>query len=208
MPDILFASPRQYGYFTGYFRFYDLINQSGDSWRAFYLCIDQKKEKYPDPFNRVHYCKNPENFLKSMITMISGGDFCLTFCVYTPGISRLPLKIRRKIMVDIRTGSTDSRPLHRRMKDFLMRYEIMRFRHVTILSHSLAKRLRLNHYHYIPLGGDRTDISGVSLNEGLKLLYVGLIRKGLHVMVDGFARYIRETGRKDELYIAGDGKQP
>lgn len=202
---ILFVSKRQYGYLTAYYKFYQMINAADNKSEAFYFSFDNLKEKYADDYQRVYYCSNKHNFSNELKKHIRQNHYDMVVSVYYPGISLLPCSIRRNTVLDIRTGSTDSNPYKRRIKDAIMKAEMLFFRNKSILSHSLAKKLHVKKYFYLPLGGDLI-ISPENDFKKLKLIYVGIIRDGLHQMVKGFYDFIEETGVDAVFVIIGSGK--
>ena len=137
-------------------------------------------------------------------------DYDVIFIGYFPGCSLVRLMNPRKTCVlDIRTGSVASLRPKRVLADWLLRAEAKLFRHVTVISHSLAEKLRLpeSKTHVLPLGADPIETHSKSFDR-LDLLYVGTFNgRQLERTILGFERFHREFGRNVPLTytIVGDG---
>ena len=133
-------------------------------------------------------------FLREINTEIQTGAYDLVFFVYFPGCSiLLQQNPQQAFNVDIRTATdTDSLFLNY-WKDRLLRWETGRFPHRSILSHGLAKRLGFDHYHFLPLGGERFCSQDKTFEE-LHLLYVGTLEnRNLLTFIRGLHRFIRHS---------------
>jgi glycosyltransferase involved in cell wall biosynthesis len=134
----------------------------------------------------------------------------LVFIKYFPGCSLLRLLHPRvKFVLDIRSGTTGSSVRKRRWLDRLLRWESVCFRHVTIISSSLAAKLRLPlaRVHILPLGADPVPTAPKEF-FGLRLLYVGTLSgRRLDDTIRGFHRFYAATGRPTDVTydILGDG---
>lgn len=202
---LLFVSKRQYGYLTDYFRFYNLINPSWNGFEAYFFCTDEGKERYSDPFGKVNYVPSTKDFHKELISYLNNNDYDVIIGAYYRGLTWMSRRERKKLVLDIRTCSTDSNPYRRFAKDLFMKAELTRVKHKSILSHSLASKLGLKDYHYLPLGGDMINY-GNRIEKSLTLLYVGVIRDGLQLMVRGFDKFASNTNVEANFIIIGDGK--
>jgi glycosyltransferase involved in cell wall biosynthesis len=130
------------------------------------------------------------------------------FIKYFEGCSLLRLRHpRRRFVLDIRTGSITRNPLRRRWQDLILRVESWGFRHITIISASLARKLGLARAHLLPLGADPVETSPKEFSA-LHLLYVGTLHaRRLENTLTAFHRFYLAAGRTIEMTydVLGDG---
>ncbi len=92
--------------------------------------------------------------------------------------------------------------------DARLRLETLLFRHVTVISQSLAQKLRLSpEAHVLPLGAAVISISDKTFDK-LHLLYVGtLFNRNIDITIHGFKRFYDEFGTHIPISytIIGDG---
>ncbi len=137
-------------------------------------------------------------------------EYDVIFIKYFIGCSLLKLFNRRKIFVfDVRTGSVTKAFFMRKLSDFICRFESCFFSYITVISKSLAKKLRLpeKKVHILPLGAKPIDVS-LKRNNSLKLLYVGTLNgRRIEDTIEGYARFYEEFGGFVDTiyYIIGDG---
>ena len=137
-------------------------------------------------------------------------DYDVIFIKYFIGSSLLKLFNQRKIFVfDIRTGSVAKNIFIRKFSDFICRLESRFFRYITVISSSLAIKLRLpeNRVHVLPLGAEPVNESQKQY-DSLRLLYVGTFNgRKIGGTIEGFARFYAEFSNSVDIayYIVGDG---
>ncbi len=149
----------------------------------------------------VHYVPRSRNLVRRYLRFLGsclaecGKDYDAILVKYFPGCSLLRLwHPRRRFVLDVRTGSIASNPLQRWWQDSLLRLESLGFRHVTILSTSLARKLGLVRAHLLPLGADLVETPSKDFSA-LHLLYVGAFHgRRLEDTLTGFHRFYREMG--------------
>lgn len=115
----------------------------------------------------------------------------LVFLLYSPGFSLLATRDRRNSTVlDIRTAAVSGGFLRRWLFDRLMRLEARAFRYVTIISASLAARLKMPRCHVLPLGAQELSHQQKEFYPA-RLLYVGTL----------YGRQIEDTVRGLRLFL-------
>jgi glycosyltransferase involved in cell wall biosynthesis len=162
----------------------------------------------------VHYVPGKGNLMRRYLRFLGsclaecGRDYDVIFVRYFPGCSLLRLlHPRHRFVLDIRTGSIASNPLDRWWKDSLLRLESLSFRHITVLSASLARKLGLAQAHLLPLGADPVETPPKDFSA-LHLLYVGTFHgRRLEDTLTGFERFYREMGHAATMTydVVGDG---
>jgi glycosyltransferase involved in cell wall biosynthesis len=123
----------------------------------------------------------------------------------------LRLRFPRVPMVfDVRSGSIESSVMRRVVEDSLTWLNSLFFRHVTVISEGLGKRLRLpRRPHVLPLGADPSPVLTRRRQAVLRLVYIGTF-KGRHLerTLTGLRRFLDETTRIDCRYtIIGFGPE-
>jgi glycosyltransferase involved in cell wall biosynthesis len=148
-------------------------------------------------------------FLRSCITECHKG-YDVIFVKYFPGCSVLRvLNPRDRLVLDIRTGSIALHPGKRRWLNRILRLESLFFRHVTIISASLADRLGLDrrNVHVLPLGADPVKTVRKEFSS-LHFLYVGTLSgRRIEDTILGFHKFYQEAGRTADMTyeIIGEG---
>jgi glycosyltransferase involved in cell wall biosynthesis len=136
------------------------------------------------------------------------GDYEVIFLKYFPGCSLVKMRYpRRRFVLDIRTGSVARSPRQRWCKDFLLGLESICFRHVTVISQSLAEKLRLGEPHVLPLGADPIDTPPKRF-ASLHFLYVGTLEgRRLEDTIVAFHQLYGEAGPSSGMTydVIGDG---
>lgn len=102
--------------------------------------------------------------------------YCRNF-LFLPIMKCLLNKKRIRWVVDIRTGAVGGNYIFRVIYNLILTLTAHCFNEVTIISDSLAKKLKIYNYYLVPLGGkkfvDETNIS--STIDEINLLYVGIL---------------------------------
>lgn len=97
---------------------------------------------------------------------------------------------QKKILLDIRTSGIQRSKLSRALYNFLLKTEAKFFKHSSVISKSLARKLNLPGNTFIlPLGADIISSSQKQF-ESMHLLYVGTFRyRNIDQTVKGFSRF-------------------
>jgi glycosyltransferase involved in cell wall biosynthesis len=210
---LLIINPKQFGY---HFDTYYYSKWARDDFQITYLGFAAGRPKRTVEGVRVHYvpCRGCllTRYLRFLVSCVAecGKGYDAVFVKYFPGCSLLRwLHPRLRLVLDIRTGTTWSSARKRRWLDRLLWWESVCFRHVTIISSSLAAKLRLPRarVHILPLGADPVPTAPKEFS-GLRLLYVGTLSgRRLDDTIRGFHRFYVGAGRPaDVTYdILGDG---
>jgi glycosyltransferase involved in cell wall biosynthesis len=105
------------------------------------------------------------------------------------------------MVLDIRTGSVHEERIIRWLQDTRLKIETYFFRHITVISESLAKKLGIElKAHILPLGADVISTSNKNF-ESLHLLYVGtLFNRNLDITIRGFKLFYDEF--KDKIPVS------
>jgi glycosyltransferase involved in cell wall biosynthesis len=136
----------------------------------------------------------------------------LIFVVYFRACSLVPRGFPGdRFIMDVRSGCVHASGVIRRIENQAIRLESRGFRHLTVISESLRKYLRLDAARSVllPLGGERWEIKRQRL-EALRLLYVGTLNlRNIERTIPGFASLYRQHGKDvDMTYdIVGGGDQ-
>jgi glycosyltransferase involved in cell wall biosynthesis len=137
-------------------------------------------------------------------------DYAVVFINYLLGCSILKLMYPGKhFIMDIRTGSVSKNKYKRQWLDFILRMESFFFKHITVISYSLTKKLKLPNkkVHILPLGADPVNVPTKKYSS-LHLLYVGtLTDRRIDDTIRGFARFYCEYKNSVRITydIIGDG---
>lgn len=212
---LLIVNPTQFGYHPG--TYYPCKWAQAD-FRITYHGFDAGKPKLALEgiavdyvARRGHLLTRYVRFLRSCVAECRKAHDVI-FIKYFPGCSVLrALHPRGKLILDIRTASVARRPRQRRWLDRLLRLESRFFRHVTIISSSLARKLGFDpkDMHILPLGAEPVATSRKEFSA-LRLLYVGTLSgRRIEDTVRGFHRFYREAGDTLDLTyeIIGAGNQ-
>lgn len=197
-PGLLIVHQEQFGYHSDTYYYCKYLTPG---FRVSYICWDYGREKMHLPGVRVIYVTRQGNlarrnlrFIARVLSEIRTGAHAVHFIKYFRGAALVRLfSGRKKFVLDIRSSSTKPLPSQRLLHDLLMRMETLFFRHVSVISEGLKKRLKLPARTWIlPLGADCLSRTSKSFDT-LDLLYVGtLCRRNIHETLLGFARFYRE----------------
>jgi glycosyltransferase involved in cell wall biosynthesis len=213
MPHLLIVDQHQFGYLTDTFRYCVHLRER---WELTVVCWDYGRTRVELEGVRVHYVSRSGSrprrlarFLGAGVRQIRSCGADIAFIVYFAGCSLLRVVSgRTPLVMDVRTGADRGGRSRRRFDDALLRIENALFAHRTIISQSLAEKLKLHNaaMHILPLGGDPLPIARKSF-ETLRLLYVGtLFRRDLEKTVEGMELFLRESPDVDLTYdIVGTG---
>lgn len=108
---------------------------------------------------------------------------------------------------DIRSGIVSSSFWKRTFYTWLIRFDLLFFKNITVISESLAKQLRIRKYHVLPLGAEKFDLSPKYF-KSLKLLYVGsFLNRRIEDTIKGFRMYLDDNNVEYDIsyHIYGFG---
>jgi glycosyltransferase involved in cell wall biosynthesis len=188
-----------------------------DAFDIVYICWDHGLPKIKMDSTRVVYVSRKGNilirsmrFLRQALGRI-GDKKAIIFIKYFKGVS-LALRLLRPthcFVLDIRTASVHKSPVVRRFYDARLKFETRFFRHVTVISQSLAEKLNIAHKaHILPLGADVIS-SAEKILDGLHLLYVGtLFNRNIDVTIHGFKQFYEEFKNRIPLSYTIIGSGP
>jgi len=135
----------------------------------------------------------------------------IVFIKYFKGVSLLLrlLKPRNCFVLDIRTGSVNKNIFIRKLYDSRLKFETQFFKHITVISQSLAEKLGIAvKAHILPLGADIIS-STTKTFEQFHLLYVGtLSNRNIDVTISGFKQFYGKFGGKVPLTYTIIGSGP
>jgi len=210
-PRLLIVNPKQFGY---HLDTYCYGKWAQADFQITYHGFDTGRPKLDLPGMETHYVSGHGSFATRYLRFLrsclveSGRDYDAIFIKYFPGCSLLRLRHpRRRFVLDIRTGSIAQNPLRRRWQDLLLRAESLGFRHITVISTSLARKLGLAQAHLLPLGADPVATAPKEFSA-LHLLYVGTLHaRRLEDTLAAFHRFHLAAGRSVEMTydVIGDG---
>ena len=208
---LLIVNPKQFGYHLG--TYYHCKWAQAD-FRITYHGFDAGQPKLDPNGVEIHYVPRRGSFVTRYLRFLGsclaecGRDYDVIFVKYFPGCSLLRLfHPRARFVLDIRTGSIAPNALLRWGQDFLLRGESLGFRHVTVISASLARKLGLARAHILPLGADPIETSPKDFSA-LRLLYVGTLKaRRIEDTVKAFHRLYGAVGGAVAMTydVIGDG---
>lgn len=209
---ILIIHRAQFGY---HITTYNYCKQMCFEFDIVYCGFDGRERLFEDGVE-VKYISNEGNVIVRYFRLLYSlnsecrKDYDVVFIRHFIGCCILKfLQPTKKYILDIRTGSVSQNSLKRWWDDFLMRAESRFFRHVSVISKSLAVKLKLAEHkiHVLPLGAEPIDVP-IKQFGSLNLLYVGTF-SGRHIedTVKGFAKFYLEYKDSVEVTydIVGDG---
>lgn len=210
---ITIISQEQFGYNTERYYFCKYLK---DVFDILYLCWDHGLRKIDMEGVKVIYVSRKGNtllrttrFLRYALENI-GDKRDIVFVKYFKWVS-LALRLMRpghRFVLDIRTASVHGSSIVRRFHDMRLKFESRFFRHITVVSESLAEKLGMaNRARILPQGADIISSNHKSF-ESVHLLYVGtLFNRKIDVTIRGFKQFFEDF--KDRIAISytiiGDG---
>ncbi|WDP90544.1 MAG: glycosyltransferase [Desulfobacter sp.] len=132
------------------------------------------------------------------------------FIKYFIGCALVKLYHKQKVFVfDIRSGYISGNKTINKTNDFILKFESRFFRYISVISKSLAEKMRLAKYkcHILPLGADPIN-ARFSASDALNLLYVGTFDgRQIEDTIQGFSKFFKKYGGSIEMTydIVGDG---
>ncbi|MCD6367443.1 MAG: glycosyltransferase [Bacteroidales bacterium] len=185
-----------------------------------YIGFDAGSPKVKVDQVRVIYVSRKGDFLVRYFRLIwtfafeCRNDYDIIFIKYFIGCSILRvLNCSKLFVLDIRTGSVVENSIKRCFNDFVMKLESRFFENISIISQSLATKLKLpkEKVHILPLGAKPRNIPFKKF-DSLRLLYVGTLNgRRIDDTIMGFYKFYTEINKHNEdniemtYDIIGDG---
>jgi|GEM_PF-369412 len=210
---LLLLSCNQFGTFT---TVYKICEYASSIFDITVICWDYNKPKMALPNINVVYVSRKGNVIQRNIKLFKKylefikKDYDFVYIKYQKGVSLVKILSKRSdLLLDIRTLSVCRSNFRRNFEDFLLRLEDKCFKYRSILSHELAKKLRLRKYIFFPLGADPFEIQERTC-EFLSFLYVGTFEgRNLSSCLKGFELFLMEKKLTGSVSfdIVGDGPE-
>jgi len=188
-----------------------------DDFKIVYICWDHGLPKIEMDNVKIVYVSRSGNMIARTVrflrtAMASFKDRrTVVFIKYFKVVSQVLRLLRPRycLVLDIRTGSVHKNIWVRKFFDARLKFETRFFKHVTVISKSLAEKLEIDDKaHILPLGAD--VISSINKNfDSLDLVYVGtLSNRNVNITIHGFKKFYGNYKNKIPLSytIVGDGQ--
>ena len=177
---ILFINPNQFGYTAGYYFYCRYLVANGHT--ITFYCFDQGFEKQKIIGVDLIYIKLKSNKLNtrfsfySKLNKLNMSEFDIVFLNH----HRFSFLCRffgvpYNSILDIRTGDIRAKGLKKLIFDKLYKFDTYFYKHITILSESLRRtlRIRVSKCTILPLGSIDFSIKPKEYNSSIKMLYIG-----------------------------------
>ncbi len=210
---LLILCQSQWGYHIDTYKY---AIYSKNDYDVTYLCWDYKEKRLKDEGIRVKYITRSGSLLLRNLRYLFlaekeikklSPDIC--FIKYLQGCLIFKLLNWKKIFIfDIRTASVKKNKVRRIIYDNVMLFESKFFSNMTIISESLATKLKIKKYHILPLGSDIISKKNKNFDK-LKLIYVGTLDgRDIIKTIKGFSIFLKKYNPKENIIytIVGDGK--
>jgi glycosyltransferase involved in cell wall biosynthesis len=210
---LLFVNQSQFGYHIDYLQYCKHLKED---FEITYLCWDYKRERIQESGINVIYVSRDNNilirnirFLKINLNVLKQKSYTKIFIHFFRGSFIIPLLSaqRKKIHLDIRTGSISTKKINRSIYNIELRFESIFFRSVSVISSGLRDMLGISKSAIIlPLGATPLYVTR-QFKKTLSLLYVGtLSNRHIEETVEGLKIFLKEHTNADISYtIVGDG---
>ena len=203
---LLLINRCQLGYHTDTYYYCKYLRNDFD---ITYICWDYGYNKVSLKNIRVIYIsrngpkvKRYLRFIYSVLKESKISSYNLVFIENFRGCSLLKLFYpKKKYILDIRSGLISHKYFNRLIYNLLLKFELLFFENVTIISKSLADYLKINQdkIHVLPLGSDSISQTNKSFDE-FNLLYVGtLSNRNIEQTILGFDKFYHEFRNKINL---------
>ena len=181
-----------------------------------YLCWEYSKPKQTmDDIDIVYVSRAGNLLVRNLRYILAALSYLRCHCVdvcfikYFRGCSLLRIFYPwKKFVFDIRTGYIKQNILSGAVYNFFLRLESIVFSHITIISMSLAKKLRLGKkISILPLGSIQLS-DNIKKFDNIKLLYVGtLSNRKIEKTIHGFSLFLQKQKKAFSVTytIIGDG---
>lgn len=198
-PKILFCYANQFGYHKDSYKYCELLRED---FSVTYYCFDQGFEKFfLDDINVIYQrydtgkIRRLIHFYKGVIGYTKRNKVDIIFIIQFKFcfLIRLFAKSRIKIL-DFRTGNLRSKKIIRDFNNFILSFNSLFFKNITVISEGLRDLLYLNKHKtlILPLGGDEISNKHHNFNR-LDLLYVGSLNlRNIHQTIQGVELFLNK----------------
>lgn len=214
---LLYINTTQFGYHIDSFEHCKYLKKSFD---VTYLCFDYGYEKIVmSDINILYvdwsgsYLRKGIRFLNYCLSTVKNMKIDFSFAVYFPMVSIFKLlSFNKNVILDIRTGSVNVSNKKIWLFNSIIFIESLFFNKVTIVSQSLALKLKLNpkKVFILPLGADEFSLKNKNYSK-FHILYLGtLIGRRIHETVRGLKLFLDSSamhGIEVTYDIFGDGRE-
>jgi len=202
---LIIASPHQFGYHIDTYHYCKYLKVR---FSILYICWDQSLPKLVMNGIRVVYIDRSLNpvmrniqFLISIYNEIIHGETIILVRHFKVLSFLLGLyKPTDSTFLDIRTGSVSKSYFKRKVQDLWLKIVTLQYNKITVISESLASKLKIKHKSYIlPLGSDIISKTNKKI-ENINLLYVGtLYNRNIDMTIKGFKKFLEKFGGNNEI---------
>lgn len=194
---LLIIYPYQFGYHTDTYMYCEQLQYS---FEISYICFDQGFERLDLPNVNVIYMpynsgkiRRLINYFRFLIQLTRKEKFEVLFTVRFKYCFIIGLFARSRVKIlDYRSGDLSSNIFKRSLNNFLMRFHVLFFRHISVISEGLRDILHLDKDQtlILPLGADVLSARMRSFDR-LDLLYVGTLSlRNIDQTIEGIALYL------------------
>lgn len=204
MKRILIISPGQFGTHNGTYHYCNLLSRE---YIVTYFGFDEGHHGLnSDNINIIHidrrgnYISDKICFILTLKNHIKTNKYDCFFVNYFLGCSFVNLFLRKKTVVDIRTGNIHKNWFKRYIFNLILLWEVCVFKNVTVISKSLSLHLKLPlRAHIVPLGSPLFPKWDKKF-DSFRILYVGTFhQRNIQEAIIGFSKFYFEF--KDLIYI-------
>lgn len=197
---ILIFDKEQWGYTVS---LYQCCKYFKDDFNIIYYCMDLNRPKLKNDGIKVVYISNSGNLILKNIKYIMSSVFSIyknkpDICLvkYFPGCFLLRLfSFKYKSILIIRTGSIKKNKFLRFLYNRLIKFDSLFFKHIAIISESLAQNLKIYNYYLFPTGAEIISTTNKSFDK-LYLLYVGtFLNRNIDKTILGFAKFYEKFSK-------------
>jgi glycosyltransferase involved in cell wall biosynthesis len=199
---ILFIYPIQFGYHTDTYKYCDHLRYK---YEISYICFDQGLERIVLPEVNIIYL--PYNtgkiirlihFFQYIIQFTRKRQFEILFTVQFKFCFIIGLFAKAKVKIlDYRSGDLTSYYFIRKLKNWMLLFDALFFRNISVISEGLRDILHFNQSKtlILPLGGDVFS-TRVHSYDRMNLLYVGHLHiRNIYQTIEGVALFIEKNGK-------------
>lgn len=191
---------------------YDLV----DLYNFIYICYDQGQPKITPPSStKVIYVEKKNRVYKKikLIQEIVNAAYktsnSVLYLSYFRGVSLVRILVPfRKVIVDYRTGCINPNKWNRFLKNLLMTFEALFFRHKVVISIDLKQHLHLaNNTKILPIGANILSSTNKQFDK-MRLLYVGTLasQRDVYKTIEGVVKFREKRPNAELRYdIIGKG---
>lgn len=197
---ILIFDKEQWGYTVS---LYQCCKYLKNNFNIIYHCMDLNRSKLKNDGVKVNYVSNSNNFILRNIKFIMSSLLSIyknkpdVYLVkYFPGCFLLRLfTFKYKSILIIRTGSIKKNKFLRFLYNRFIKFDSLFFKHIAIISESLAQKLKIKNYYLFPTGGEIISTTNKSFDK-LYLLYVGtFLNRNIDKTILGFAKFYEKFSK-------------